>query len=447
MPSIRLKSTTKTTFTARKVSDMMLSLVTAVLAGVILNASSVFERRTLDPPALLKFRAEDHFSRPYRESLEALGKAVEAFDSAALRKEYAIFRETLDQETVRACIYRITAGVYKYPVQAKAKTDEGPLRERLRSAAAEVSTIIEAGAYVGGVPLEMKTNQGARQYEVRWREWNGASWTGKIEERAVPFVPRMRIIVSARYDSSGGRSAYGYRIQNDQESEGSIRQLMVECKGLTSARLEMLSGKWSFDIGHYTIFMPARGFMQDFRFFTFDDKRMGVAAKPGEELVYPPILTVPWNQLPGLVRCWVSAGDYIHGLDPEVTAENVLKVFTAYNIVETPEMGPKKEPKYMYHGITIGPVPWPGSDVTEKMFIDKIVGYMEGAREWDWIRNQQVADIIKSWILALAKEDKRSDVGGILDMCERAYKKGDILEEAYVLIKYNLSFLTEHYHR
>ena len=408
------------------------------------------QRKPLDPPSLVQFKPEEHFTEKYRNSLQALGECVKRFDSERLRALCGVFYRTLDQAELVDAVTEIIAGLPGYKSGPASGADAAGERAKLLAAANAVKDVLESSAYVAGVPLDVRVNQEMRRYEIRWKELKDFKFSGKEVLRTVPFVPRMRIVVSAFYDPQKGGGSYGYRIANEKESETFIIEFEVECQGLTEERDAEIQNRGRrlivrSEAKMYWMALPAR-LMQNFMLATFDKSDMGVKANPGENLEYPAMLSVPWKHLPGVVACWVSAGHYRPFLDVEMVSQNVILTFSTRRTIETPGLGigKKTEPRYAYWGKTIGPVPTPEADVPRGKFLERIIGYLNEAEAWGWTASKAATGEIRKRLLSLRGSDcDPAQIAKTIDYVEQARRQGEILEEAFVLLKYNLSYLAD----
>ena len=426
----------------RRIATQLLFMCIAVTAQA--------QRKPLDPPSLVQFKPEEHFTEKYRKSLQTLGECVKRFDSERLRALFGVFYRTLDQSELVNAINETIAGLPRYELSPGSRVDAAGERAKSLAAANAVKDVLESSEYVAGVPLDVRVNQEMRRYEIRWKELKNFKFNGKEVVRAVPFVPRMRIVVSAFYDPQKRGGSYGYRVTNGEESETHIRRFGVECQGLTEERSAEMQG-WGRKVTvissakTYWMYLPAR-LVQDFRFYTIGQDQMAMKADPGEVLEYPAMLSVPWKHLPGLLTCWVEAADYQPGLDVEMESQNVIATFSTRRTIETPGLGigKKTEPRYAYRGNTIGPVPTPEADVPRAKFLERIIGYLDEAEAGGWTASKAAADEIKKQLLSLRDTDcDPAQIAKIVEYVDKARRQEEVLEEAFILLKYNLSYLAD----
>lgn len=311
--------------------------------------------------------------------------------------------------------------------------------------------MVEKSEYLAGVPMDVQVNLAMRRYEIRWNELKDFKFYGKEVFRTVPFVPRMRIVVSATYNPQKEGGSYGYRITNGKESEKDIIGFGVECQGLTAQRSAQAQawGGGLVTVKEGTkinwMFLPA-AYLQDFRFFSIGPDQMALRANPGESLEYPPMLSVPWRHLPGLVACWVEPADYNTGLDVEMESQNLLSTFSTNQTIETPGLGlgKKSEPRYAYRGRTIGPVPAPEAELSRVKFLGTITEYLNEAEALGWTASKITTGEIRRRLSSLAgAQYDTAQIGRIIDYLEQAERKGEVLAEAFILLKYNLSYLAD----
>jgi len=304
---------------------------------------------------------------------------------------------------------------------------------------------------VDGTPIDVIVDKFQRRYVISWRPFTGyeQGWGGDLIQKYVPFVPQMNITIEAGYDSNVGNGTYSYKIINGRRSEDSIDELLVDCAELNIKRVRIFDAipstdnKMRYPWGYVYRFLPGDHYLQNFRFMAFSDNGRKIDIDPGSSLDLLQVLEVPYKQLPGIVRCWSNAANYYHGLSVDQDPRNTYEIlFTASIIVPTKETGPRKIPKFLYHGVTIGPVPYPSLDISRKEFLEVIIGYINEARKWGWMPIKTLAAKIEKQLAALRNGTfNESEISRIINEAETAFDRGEILAEAFILLKHNLSYL------
>ncbi|MGH9341119.1 MAG: hypothetical protein ACRD1R_16360 [Acidobacteriota bacterium] len=304
-------------------------------------------------------------------------------------------------------------------------------------------------------PILMETDEVNRVYRIRWREFNGTAYKGEWVTREFLFPPRMRIVVKAIVQSESTAIRYGYKIENGPESEDALHRVRLEALGLTRAHVQLLANRgWprypgvSVNADRYLdVGLPSTRYLQDFRFHIWQlkDKDI-VSAAPGTALEIPPVFSVPWESLPGVLTCWIEASNYRIGVSGHSDPTNVQELFAIDQLVPGISGTLKKVSRFTYHGRTVGPVPAPGPETTRNDFLATIQGYLQEAREWGWCPGEQTADALEAAMEDLAggeleETEFERRLKKLLQMVEEASHREDILHETWALLTFNLRHL------
>ncbi|MGH9341116.1 MAG: hypothetical protein ACRD1R_16345 [Acidobacteriota bacterium] len=306
-------------------------------------------------------------------------------------------------------------------------------------------------------PILMETDEVNRVYRIRWREFNGSAYKGEWVTREFLFPPRMRIVVKAIVQSDSTAIRYGYRIENGPESEDALHRVRLEAPSLTRSHVQFLSeqgepGYPGIDVGggrYLHVEFPSLKYIQDYTFWIWrprDDDDTGVSAQPGEILEIPPVFSVPWESLPGVLTCWIKASNYRIGVSGHTDPTNVQELFAIDQLVPGISGTLKKVFRFAYHGRTVGPVPAPGPGTTRNDFLATIQGYLQEAREWGWCPGEQTADALEAAMEDLAggeleETEFERRLKKLLQMVEEASHREDILYETWALLTFNLRHL------
>ena len=99
-------------------------------------------------------------------------------------------------------------------------------------------------------------------------------------------------------------------------------------------------------------------------------------------------------------------------------------------------------------GRTIGPVPTPEAEVSRGKFLETIIGYLNEAEALGWTASKAATGEIRKRLLSLrGTEYDPAQIAKTIDSVEQARRRGEILEEALILLKYNLSYLADRANR
>lgn len=116
-------------------------------------------------------------------------------------------------------------------------------------------------------------------------------------------------------------------------------------------------------------------------------------------------------------------------------------MFDSYRIVSGGPLGPKKIPRFMYSGMTIGPVPSPKSESREQ-FIRKIGEYLIESISLGWISDQELPSRLQKDLTDISNRDlDPAQITGIFTNINDTFRSNQLREEANVLLKYNLLYL------
>jgi hypothetical protein len=442
-----------------------------LLLGLQCVGGSLGDRRPLAPPPPVEFRPLEHVSQEYLAELAGLGEAIEELGEPGPKELLDVLTSTLDQplllDTVALLLENLEDLLGRTSPGDEARRSGG--EEAAAWARRVRDRILSREVYPGylgdNYPIELEADPERRVYVLKWRDWSSdghwGSYTGEYVVWEVPFVPRMEIAVAAIFVETTGPGAFGYRVRNGLNSRPStgIRHLFVESVGLTVERIRLVGQGMIHhslpDGNRVSLSVPwtsgSNVYPRNFHFALYDSPRpdaMGVRAKPGEELAFPPILEVPWPSLPGVVRCWVDAGDYSPRLNAHAVPEHAVRMFyTGGGEVRT-EAGVKIVRANHYDGKTIGPVPVPVPEPDERAeFVERIGEYLREARYWGWCPDGELADRLEA---ELARIDPSApdpeQIARLLQEVELAAESGHLLHEAYVLLKYNLEYLADPSH-
>ena len=425
----------------------LILLALFVLLPIIEEAHG--ERRILSAPSRVVFSAKNHMSAEYRGLVNSFCELAAESASREHTDVCLSLETTLNQGRLLSTVRQLQSRLLESTRLAGRNVD--PLVSKLLEVLRAIETKIDSGRYVLSVPVEFSVDEEAREYRLHWRKWLGAdrwsgSWSGDLVTRRVKFIPMMRLTVRGFYQSSDG-GAFGYEVRTGAGSEGSASEIWIEALGLTTERLRRLASSRMYHKRSnvtYAIRPPGRGYLQDFRLQCFDVAEYIVTAGPEERLSFPPLVKVPWQQLPGVVKCWVGILDFPYpiGMDSEVDPADLSEMFSGFEIVNS-AVGRKKVPRAMYHGKTIGPVPIPERD-HRQAFASKIREYFQEALYWGWASDAELAGKIDDQLGELRRDPSdRQLVAGVLKEIEAGHQSEQLLEEAYILLKYNLEYLAD----
>ena len=407
-----------------------------VIVPWALVSVSFAERIELQPPKTLNFDPREHMKPNYRDALDALCKGGEDRPTA-VTSLCRTLGETLNQEKLLESLTAASAAI----------PPETHWGDKVRA----LNEMVSGGRYVLTVPVEFRKLK-PDGWEVRWRQWSDEtrSWSGPYQVRRVTPMPEMHALVEATVLFAEGRFRFGYTVKNLEPGNQRIGKLDVDAEGLTEGRVAALEAnrgrlygrRESGGLGYLIQAPRANGYLRLFTIWAFDPREKdGRPAVPGQTIVFPPLLEVPWASLPGVLRCWVEGLDWDgpRGLSGESDPSDVADMVDGMVWEET-SLGPKKIPRWALHGKTIGPVPTPDEGAPRGEWVDRLVAWHGEARKWGWY-DKGGEELWETRAAELKADPSDQRIRDLLARVEEDHEAGRLLEETYALWRYNLEYL------
>jgi len=162
-------------------------------------------------------------------------------------------------------------------------------------------------------------------YRIEWfdrdEKAQGVNWSGQRSLREIPFIPEVNVTVTATYAHDVKKGSYGYTINNSHESEAAvINALLLEAINLTPDQVRLgenvprADKRFEAEDLRVHFFLPRKGYLKNFRLKVFGKEN----TEPGQVTRIPPMLSVPWEQLPGVIRCWIEVEGWDHGFSADL---------------------------------------------------------------------------------------------------------------------------------
>jgi len=420
-----------------RIKKMTCIAIVSVLIIIIHNNEAYSARKQLNAPPLLSFNPEEHLDEGYKQRLKEIeDELIKKGETKAVEKIKGI-KKTLRKKKAKEKLKEVEKEIEKY------KNIDREHYEKLREKIKEIREDIESrrfNKYKEGVDFEV--DEANRQYIFRWDE------KGKEVVKRTPFVPEMRLIVEAEYipRQIEGKEVmmYRYWVENQKESKASFYKLYLESKFPQDYIKEKIMGRYgsmSRDVLKYDNIKQSLGYpggyLNYFRFWNYDYiKDIVIDYHPGQKMEYPFELEDIEGSLPGIIECYVGLSPLDFNPDAGISAEEDPEM--AVDILSAKEHGPYR---YKYWGKTIGPVPIP-EPFDRGEFIEQIIAYNKEAIEEGWIEGKEAVRLIMDGLEKIkADPEDKEEITRILAGIENYKKKGEILSEAYALLRYNLEYL------
>jgi hypothetical protein len=278
----------------------------------------------------------------------------------------------------------------------------------------------------------IEVEPGTGNFKILFRNPDDTTkWAYQIFEPAT----KIDIIVESTAKIDSNQFVYEYTIENLRTSRQNVASFAIELDtGIVRTCHVPLVGEWR-------CYLPTNSRSSVFFSGAFMSDRSGNIIKyvlaPGTRLSG---FVIKSEAPPGIVYC-NSRGRVdpqllrVVGMDGEMVPDAIFRA----------RPSPSED---RVRGRTIGPVRVP-EHTRPEMFIDRIVSVLDTCLEEGWIGKRTVADqfylllyIIKAEIVKGNADGAKGTLAHLISLVEVMYQRGELLSEAYALLKYNTLYLT-----